>query len=460
MSTNESSSQGQGQWQPAGIDVLQPNSEGFGAATTRWNAYGAPVFAKATVPGSAAEVAEIVKAARASEIPFLAMGGRHGYGHTFSQLQGGLAIDLRHLNSVAIDKTQETVTIGGGAKIRDVINPVADAGFQIASGACNGAGYVGTTLGAGIGFLQGTFGLALDALFKPGFVLGYSGAGANFGIVTSATYKLSKQINGGQVFYAELVYSAEQQSAYFEMMEAYQDQRPAQLGCSSCIFWNPATNSTCVLSTFIYVGTEEAARSELQPFFDLNPVIAAAEDIPFQRVPNVILTGFAEVTCNTTEGIHSIHTVNVRKFTAATFSSVFTQFDAFLKQYEDARSANSAIVIDNFGTAGPTSISDDSTAYPWRDAACNVMLQMRWTGLDNPLGETANTLAKKLRDELAAKSGYDGLSAYVNYAWGDETLEQIYRKDKLERLVALKKQWDPANVFGYSNGIPPNYKTQ
>ena len=82
------------------------------------------------------------------------------------------------------------------------------------------------------------------------------------------------------------------------------------------------------------------------------------------------------------------------------------------------------------------------------------MLQMRWPGLDNPFGETADEFAKGLRDQLAATSGYPGLSAYVNYAWGDETLEEIYREDKLRHLVAVKKQWDPDNVFGFSNGIP------
>lgn len=88
------------------------------------------------------------------------------------------------------------------------------------------------------------------------------------------------------------------------------------------------------------------------------------------------------------------------------------------------------------------------------------MLQMRWPGLTNPFGETANSFAKELGDELAATSGYGDLSVYVNYAWGDEILEQIYCKDKLERLVSLKQKWDPTNVFGFSNGIPPNYTTK
>lgn len=175
------------------------------------------------------------------------------YVHTLSALQVGLAIDLSALDSVSIDSAAKTVTIGGGAKIKEVINPVPNGDFQIGkamahllflyesklwkicsygikgSGACNCTGYVETTLGAGIGYLQSTFGLVIDALVSVDFITAkgeqivasdtsnsdlfwaIKGAAANFGIVTSATYKLSEPVNGGQVFHAELPYSAEQQ---------------------------------------------------------------------------------------------------------------------------------------------------------------------------------------------------------------------------------------------------------
>lgn len=461
-------------WPPQGVTVLEPTSPAFANATLRWNGYGAPTFNRAITPTSAAEVAAIVKGAVAANVPFLAMGGRHGYGTTFSQLDDGLAIDLSHLNGVTIDKAAGTVRIEGGAKIRDVLTPVAAAGFQIGSGACNCAGYTGTAIGAGIGYLQGTFGLVTDALVSVDFVTakgeqikvsdvsnpdlfwGLRGAGANFGIVTSATYKLSKPVNGGQVFHAELAYGAPQQDAYFKTMEAYQAKMPAKLGFSTALFWDAASNSTSILSTFIYVGTEAEARQSLKPFFDLNPAVIVTENIPFQRVPSVVLNGVTDGACDTTNGVHSIHTVNVRKWPAATFSTVYNKFDAYLRQHEEARVANSAIIIESFSTAAPTSVPDDRTAYPWRDATAYIMLQMRWPGIENPFSEIANNFAKELRSDLVATSGYSGLSAYVNYAWGDETLEQIYRKDKLQRLKTLKKKWDPNNVFRFSNGLPTN----
>jgi hypothetical protein len=80
------------------------------------------------------------------------------------------------------------------------------------------------------------------------------------------------------------------------------------------------------------------------------------------------------------------------------------------------------------------------------------MLQMRWPALEHPFGKTTNEFARGLRDQLAVTSGYPGLSAYVNLARVMRRRRR-YREDKLRRLVALKRQWDPNNVFGYSNGM-------
>lgn len=81
------------------------------------------------------------------------------------------------------------------------------------------------------------------------------------------------------------------------------------------------------------------------------------------------------------------------------------------------------------------------------------MLQFRWTGLDNPFAETANAFAREIRADLAATSGYSGLTTYVSYAYGDESLEQKFGRDKLPRLLKLKEKWDPENRFGYCNPL-------
>lgn len=85
------------------------------------------------------------------------------------------------------------------------------------------------------------------------------------------------------------------------------------------------------------------------------------------------------------------------------------------------------------------------------------MIQMSFPGLGNPVEQAANDFAREMRSDLAATSGFSDLSVYVSYAHGDETLEQIYGKEKLPRLAALKRTWDPDNVFGFNNALPTEY---
>lgn len=76
---------------------------------------------------------------------------------------------------------------------------------------------------------------------------------------------------------------------------------------------------------------------------------------------------------------------------------------------------------------------------------------------DNVTEIASTTLGLELRKDLVATSGYSELTVFVNYAHGDEKLEQIYSKEKLPRLAALKKTWDPNRVFRYNNGLPTEY---
>ncbi|KAI0437928.1 FAD-binding domain-containing protein [Xylaria telfairii] len=454
---------------PTDASILYPPTDAFTTATARWNAYGGPSYCAAVSPSSEEEVASVVKAANAAKIPFLATGGRHNFGTSLKRLQNGLAIDLSLLNSVTVDVESSTATVGGGAKIQHVLDAVSEAGFMIPSGNCGCAGYIGAGVGAGIGYLQGTQGLVIDAMISakvvtasgdlveasktsnPDLFWAIRGAGTNFGIITSAVFKVTKQVNNGEVYYADVIYGPDQSSAYFELMEKLNGNFPSKLGFSTTMFWSSQTNETSLLTTLVWAGPEDEALQSLAPFFDLKPVVVASKPVPVNVLPKVVLMGIIEASCNTTNGVTSIPSVNVRHFSAQTYLSVYNKFDAYLKKYPDGRS--SAFIFETFASSGPLSVPDDQTAYPWRDSTGNIMLQLRWTGLDNTFQDTANAFGREIRADIAATSGYPDLSVYVSYAYGDETLEQKFGRDKLPRLLKIKEEWDPKNKFAYCNPL-------
>ncbi|KAK6956053.1 hypothetical protein Daesc_001323 [Daldinia eschscholtzii] len=418
------------QW-PRGTAIHYPGSQEFEAATLRWSVYKAPTFAAAVTPSDEEEVAKIVKVARAANVPFLATGGRHGYGTSLGKLQGGLAIDLSKMKSIDIDKGAGTVTVGAGVQIGEAIRPVYEAGYELPVGSCPHVGLIGATLGGGIGILQGLFGLVIDSLLSarlvtadgnlievsassnPDLFWAIRGAGANFGIITSATYKLNKAVNNAELLLADAIYPASMKSAYFDTLEAFESKMPQELSIISTILWDANSNQTQIVGTFIYSGPEDQGRQVLAPFLELNPPIA--------------------------------------RLISSTMNTTFDKFHAFCKENIDGRS--SVCVFETFSNDAVASVAADTTAYPWRDAKGNIMFQMTWPDSGNPVGEAADSLGRELRQDFFRMSGYDDLSVYVSYAHGDETLEQIYGKDKLPRLVSLKKKWDPENVFGYSNSL-------
>lgn len=117
-------------------------------------------------------------------------------------------------------------------------------------------GVVGATLGAGVGRFQGIHGLIIDALLSVRLVTakgriitasatehsdlfwGLRGAGANFGIILSATYKITDHSNGGNVMIADLIFPASANLSYFNTMKNFQDKLPAELALFTTIFFD------------------------------------------------------------------------------------------------------------------------------------------------------------------------------------------------------------------------------
>lgn len=80
-----------------------------------------------------------------------------------------------------------------------------------------------------------------------------------------------------------------------------------------------------------------------------------------------------------------------------------------------------------------------------------------WQDANSSTARAVVELGRQLRTCLSKAGGYDDDAVYVSYSQGDETLEQIYGRRKLPRLAALKKAWDPDNVFDYNISLPTNY---
>lgn len=121
------------------------------------------------------------------------------------------------------------------------IDTDTESGF----GSC--PGFVGLTIGSGVGRFTGLFGLVSDALLSARVITadgrlvqvsekenknlfwGMRGAGANLGVVTSATYKAHKLVNQGQIMNADFTFPANMSRQYFDVLASFSGRMPANL---------------------------------------------------------------------------------------------------------------------------------------------------------------------------------------------------------------------------------------
>jgi FAD/FMN-containing dehydrogenase len=184
--------------------LVRPDEHGFQTAKQLSN----PLF-DGRNPIAVAECAtpEDVQAcvtAPGGRVPIAPRSGGHSYAG-YSAPEGGLVIDIGGLSK--IDVQDDRVAIGAGARLRDVYAALGKARRCLPAGTCPTVGIAGLTLGGGIGFVTGKYGLTCDHLVSAHVVTAdgklrtasadsepelfwalRGGGGGNFGIVTEFTF--------------------------------------------------------------------------------------------------------------------------------------------------------------------------------------------------------------------------------------------------------------------------------
>ncbi|KAI4236998.1 MAG: hypothetical protein LQ349_002185 [Xanthoria aureola] len=458
----------------SGTQVFFPGQKNYASLTTqRWTTYEAPSYLAAIKPACVADVQKVVKLCAELDIPFLPTGGGHGYSTSFGKLKNGLSLDLGAFKQVKVDKAAKTATIGGAATFGDVFDPLYAAGFEIPTGSCSCVGFLGGTLGGGVGRYQGIHGLIIDSLLSLNMVTaagklitvsatenaelfwGMRGAGFNYGVVVNATYKVHPLTNGGEVQAVDFIFTREQNETFFKRLASFQGTLPPELALLTYVGWNATYGGTVIILDVTYPGSKDKFLQLVKPFTDLKPAYTEVQTLPWNRLLRQVGFQLNDLVC-IKEQQHSLYSVGTRNLSSPDYISAFAKYDRLFADYPDTRF--STLELEVFPTQAVVAVPRDSTAYPWRDIQGHVMIQMSFTGSPtSPGAKAANKVAQELRTAFSKTSGYNQLEVYVSYAHGDEDPAAWYGKDKLPRLVELKKKWDPKNIFRFDNPLPSKY---
>ncbi|KAL8736131.1 MAG: hypothetical protein Q9181_002521 [Wetmoreana brouardii] len=447
-----------------GTEILLKSDPGFANKTQRYTNHDAPTYIAAVKPVLVTDVQKIVKFVAAIGIPFLATGGGHGFATTLGKLHAGLEIDLSAFKQISIDKSASTMTIGGSVLIGEVIEPLYSAGKEMQTGSEKCVGLVGATLGGGVGRYNGIHGMIVDALQDVKLVTakgelvtasasensdlfwGIRGAGFNFGIVVSATYKVYDLTNKGQVMNADFLFPANQSSSVLGFFKSFEKTLPAELSLIFQTGYNAQLGGTYIVVNAIYAGPSEKATPLLKGLFDAHPIRQNVTTVLWKDITSKAFFGTAAADC--TKGTNrNVYGAAIKSYNIPTFQRFFSDLQQLWADEPGTR--QSVFFIEAFPNQAAKAVPDHATAYPYRDT--NVHLLFNYGYPNDPfLEETVNTFAKKARAAFASTSGFSEQRVYVSYGHGDEAPEVLYGARKLPKLRALKKQWDPTGRFSFN----------
>ena len=404
------------------------------------------------------DVAVTVGFARDHGLPLAVRSG----GHSIPQLSvvdDALVADLSAMKRVSIDPKTRIARVQAGATSGDLAGPANEHGLALSTGDTHSVGMGGLTTGGGIGFMVRKYGLAIDNLISaqvvtaagelvtasadehPDLFWAIRGGGGNFGIVTEFTFRLAPV---GQILGGELLLPATR-----EVVRGYLDysvSAPDDLTTIANIMHAPPAPHVpaervgeLVLSVLVcWTGSLEEGERVLAPLRALaTPVADAMSPIPYPAIYRFTAHQAAP------------HGVSIRMTFADALSDA--TIDAALSAMERATSPYSIVQLRGLGGA-MARVSKEDTAFAHRDRRYFVAIIGIW--LD--AAEDA-AIHRAWTESLWHAIRHDGSGVYVNFLEneGTQRIREAYPGATYERLAAIKRRYDPENLFRFNQNVPP-----
>jgi FAD/FMN-containing dehydrogenase len=445
-----------------GGDVIAPADEGYDLARRVWNARWSDLRPGLIArPAHVADVATAIRFGRDQDLEIAIRSGAHsGSGH--STTDGGLVIDMSRMRGVTIDAAQRTARVNGGALLGELDVAAQAHGLVCPVGVIGHTGVAGLTLGAGVGRLQRNFGLTIDNLLAVELVLadgrtvrtsateepelfwGMRGAGPNFGVATAFEFALHPF--GGVLYRGTLMFRAAQAHEVWAMVRDFAPVAPDALtlimaigrGVPASEYPAAVAGRSVVILGYNHSGDEDAFARDVAPLHaGPKPVFRSEMGQPYLEVQTAhdLAMGWGRRSV-----IESGYGDDLRP----------EAIDALLELAERAPDGASFSATVQGGAV--SRLPDDSTAYTGRNARFDFSADSDWDAATDDeinLGWVREAFGVVAPDMTVGRY-LNGMSQA-----GPELTRAIYGDAKMARLAALKRAWDPDNVFRRNHNIVP-----
>ncbi|HEX3300619.1 MAG TPA: FAD-binding oxidoreductase [Actinomycetota bacterium] len=456
-------------------DLIRPGSAKYPTARLGYDPLFDDIHPRAIVRvASTRDVARTIAFAREHGFTFAARSGGHSYaGYSLSN---GVVIDVSGLDDVTADVAAKRATVGSGASLMQVANGLAPDGLVVPGGTCATVGIAGLTMGGGQGVTGRRFGLTCDSLEAATVVLAdgsvvhcdanrhddlfwalRGGGGGNFGVVTSFTFAAHP------LTHLTICSLSWHWSAAAHVLRAWSDWAPSaphDLWSSLRLRWIPGSGPQVSM-----IGTWSGSPSGLTPVLNdltssVRPNSMSTSTLPYLDVAKLYAgcSGQPADECSL-----QIHGGTLPRQASLAKSDFFdhrisaSDVDAMLGRIEARstsalRGSSGGVIFDSWG-GHIAQLGDHATAFPHRQARFLAQEFVTFSSVPDDATLTAN--GQWLTSLWHSLRGSASGAAYVNYI--DPELNgwrQAYYGANLDRLVQVKRRYDPHDVFRFAQSVP------
>lgn len=437
----------------ADLELLRPQDPGYDDARRIHNGLIDKRPAVIARCRTTADVVAAVARARHDHLEISVRGGGHNVAGK-AVTAGGLMIDLSPMKELGVDPRARTARAQPGLTWGEFNIATAAHGLATTGGIVSTTGISGLTLGGGFGWLQGKYGLSVDNLLAAevvtaeGDVLDASaddnadlfwairGGGGNFGVVTSFTYRLHPvtTVLGGPAAFPLAAGDA--------VIDAYRrltQGAPDELGVQCGLVTGPDASTKVAAVVVCHCGDLDRAEADIRSVRELGtPLLDGIGPKTYVEQNSRIDADFPPGALN---------------YWKSAFLTDLSDAAArvLVERFEQCPSPMTACVLESMGGAAAR-VAPTATAFPHRQPGHNLLILSQWADPADTEPNIAWT-----RETFEALQPHVANRRYVNYLSADDA---GYTRDaygpNYDRLVELKRRYDPNNIFRLNQNIDPS----
>jgi FAD/FMN-containing dehydrogenase len=443
--------------------ILTPTDAGFDEARAVWNAMIDRRPSAIVRAADAGDIPPTIAFCRARGLDLAVRGGGHNVAGA-GTVDGGIVLDLGALTAVSVDPAARTVRVQGGATLAHVDAATAPHGLVVPVGVVSGTGIGGLTLGGGLGWLTRAYGLAADNLVavevvtaegkmvkadqseNPELFWALHGGGGNFGVVSAFTFRAHPL--GPQVFAGSFIYGLDRWRQAWAALEEWTRDLPSSMTAISTTLTPPPMmemgDEPLLVIGFAWSSPRHAGGEAL------------ADRLRALAPPDMEEVGEVELV-RWQSALDPLLPKGVRAYWRNTSFERLDEdvIDVLVRRGAEQTWLGTAFDVHHLGGAFGE-VPDHATPFPNRGARFWINVYGFWSEAADDDARVAFVRGMSADMEPFATGGQ-----YVNFQGLEQAghrvldLRQVFGEAKYERLVAVKRRYDPENLFHINNNIPP-----